>query len=103
MTVNRLAIAAISAKCREIHRDQHEAECKQRKAELHDKELFEQPDGTHDGECPLCFLPLPIDLEKSTFKSCCCKMMRLGCDYANYLSSGKDNCPFCAFCVESRR
>ena len=65
VTVNRLAIAAISAKCREIHRDQHEAECKQRKAELHDKELFEQPDGTHDGECPLCFLPLPLKTTKN--------------------------------------
>ncbi len=49
-----------SDKCRENHIEQHEEECKKRKAELHDKNLFEHPDGTHEGECPLCFLPLPI-------------------------------------------
>ena len=59
------SVSYCSDKCREIHRDQHEAECKQRKAELHDKELFEQPDGTHDGECPLCFLPLPLKTTKN--------------------------------------
>ena len=32
-----------SDKCREDHREQHEEECNQRKAELHDKELFKQP------------------------------------------------------------
>ena len=42
-----------SDKCRENHREQHEAECKKRKADLHDKNLFSQPDGSHEGECPL--------------------------------------------------
>ncbi len=45
-------------------KEQHEEESKKRKTELHDKNLFEQPDGTHDEECPLCFLPLPIGTEK---------------------------------------
>ena len=44
--------------CRKNHREQHEEECKKRRAKLHDKELFEQPDISHWGECPICFLPL---------------------------------------------
>ena len=79
--------------CQENHRDQHEEECSKRKAELHDKELFEQPDGTHEGECPLCFLPLP--LKKSSFYTCCCKIVCKGCVYADFKSSGNNNCPFC--------
>jgi len=83
-----------SDRCQENHREQHEEECK-RRDELHDKELFEQPDEIYLGECPLCFLPLPIDQSKSRFYSCCCKMMCLGCDYADYKSSGGGRCPFC--------
>jgi hypothetical protein len=84
-----------SDKCQGNHREQHEEDCKQRKAELHDRELFEQPDESYVGECPVCFLPLSLDLQKSSFHSCCCKISCLGCDYANFKSSGKDNCPFC--------
>ena len=84
-----------SNKCRENHREQHEENCKKRRAELHDKELFEQPDGTYLGECPLCFLPMPLDERKSVFHSCCCKLVCIGCDCAYFLSSGKDNCAFC--------
>ncbi|MCP4744814.1 MAG: zinc finger MYND domain-containing protein, partial [Desulfobacteraceae bacterium] len=58
-----------SDKCQENHREQHEEECKNRKAELPDKELFEQPDGTYLGECPICFLPLPLHPKKSRFHS----------------------------------
>jgi actin-related protein len=61
--------------CQENHREQHEEGCKKRKAELHDKELFEQPAGSHLGECPLCFLPMPLDPQKSTFCSGCCKLV----------------------------
>ncbi len=84
-----------SDKCRENHREQHEAECKKWKTELHDKELFNQPEKTCYGECPLCFLPLPIDHEKSIFHSCCCKKVCKGCAYADRISSGNTNCPFC--------
>jgi len=41
--------------CREEHREQHHEECKRRADKLHDKRLFTQPDGTHKGECPICF------------------------------------------------
>jgi hypothetical protein len=81
--------------CRENHREQHEAECRKRKAELHDKELFEQPEESHFGECPLCLLPLSLDMTKSTFNSCCCKSMCNGCEYADAISNGGGRCPFC--------
>ena len=82
--------------CQELHREQHEEEdCKKRKYELHDKELFEQPEKTCYGECPLCFLPLPIDQRKSSFYSCCCKSICKGCEIAYYKSSGHSNCAFC--------
>ena len=84
-----------SDKCMENHREQHDDECKKRAQELHDKELFRQPDGCHLGECPLCFLPMPLDVRKSTFYSCCSKAICNGCDYANDMSNGGDRCPFC--------
>ena len=86
-------------KCREDHREQHEEECNNRKALLHDRKLFTQPDETHHGECPLCFLLLPIDPRKSTFHTCCSQTICLGCLYANAQSNGDTvkarRCPFC--------
>jgi tetratricopeptide (TPR) repeat protein len=84
-----------SDKCCDNHREQHEDACKQRKAELHDKELFEQPEKPCFGECPLCFLPMSMDPKKSSFYTCCCKMVCQGCEYADYISNGGKNCPFC--------
>ena len=84
-----------SDKCVEEHREQHEEDCKKRKAELHDKQLFTQPDGCHRGECPICFLPLLIDPQKATFKSCCGKTICNGCCYVHQWCNGNDNCPFC--------
>ncbi len=81
-----------SDKCKKEHREEHEEECKKWRALLHDKTLFTQPDETHLGECPLCFLPLPIDIEKTTFYSCCCKSICNGCSYAD---DEGDRCPFC--------
>jgi hypothetical protein len=60
-----------SDKCRDDHREQHHDYCKKRAAKLHDKRLFTQPDGAHLGECPICFLPIPLGKGKSTFMSCC--------------------------------
>ena len=84
-----------SDKCKGGHREQHEEECKQRAQQLHDKDLFRQPDGNHRGECPLCFLPMPLNDEKSTFYSCCSKVICYGCEYADEMSNGGDRCPFC--------
>jgi hypothetical protein len=74
-------------------------DCKQRKAELRDKELFTQPACSHLGECPICCLPLSIDLKKSLLTSCCCKYICKGCDYANWRrerEAGLEHrCPYC--------
>ncbi len=84
-----------SEKCREDHRERHEEECTRRAKELHDRELFTQPDGTHEGECPLCFLPMPIDQQKSLFHTCCSNRICQGCLYANFMTNGDHLCPFC--------
>jgi hypothetical protein len=79
--------------CRELHRPKHADECRKREKQLHDRKLFTQPDRTD--ECPICFLPLPIDIGKSTFKACCSAVICKGCVYANCKSGGGNNCPFC--------
>jgi len=61
---------------------------------------MQQPDGTHLGECPLCFLSMPIDLGKSIFWTCCSETICNGCIHANYMSNINDKvkakrCPFC--------
>ena len=81
-------------KCRGEHRHWHVGDCKRRAKELHDKELFAQPDGSHYGECPICFLPLPLEARKSILNSCCSKLICSGCVYAHRKNNGGD-CPFC--------
>ena len=82
--------------CQEDHREQHEEECKQRKAELYDNELFEQPEKTCFGECQICFLPIPLDQSKSSFLFW---LLQKWCVMAVFTpiskSSGNNNCPFC--------
>ena len=82
-------------KCREEHREQHEEECKKRQALLHDRKLFEQLDETHHGECPICFLPMPLDPTKYVFHPCCCNFICYGCVHANLMTNEGDRCPFC--------
>ena len=84
-----------SDKCREEDREQHRVKCRKRAKKLRDKILFRQQDSSHLGECPICFLPMPLSLKKSTFYSCCSKTICDGCDYAHDRSNGGDNCPFC--------
>jgi tetratricopeptide (TPR) repeat protein len=85
--------------CREEHREQHEDECKKRARKLHDDDLFTLPDGTHLGECPICFLPMPLDQRKSLFNTCCSKMICMGCIIAQTSSINDQlnasRCPFC--------
>ena len=91
-----LRLRYCGVKCREEHREQHEEECKIiRAAELHDKNLFRQPESSHHGECPICFLPMPLDARKSIVWSCCSKIICHGCDYANDRGHGRTLCPFC--------
>ena len=89
-----------STNCRDDHREQHSEECKKRANELNEKRLFTLPDCNHLGECPLCFLSMPLQNEKSTFESCCGKTICNGCIYAHMKSNIHDKlkasrCPFC--------
>ena len=87
-------------KCQRDHRPKHKKECKQRAAELRDEILFKQPESSHYGDCPICYLPVSLDTEKSVFHSCCSKRVCDGCSYASLLraleeSMDKERCPFC--------
>jgi TPR repeat protein len=84
-----------SDKCREEHREQHDEECENQAVKSYDKNLFSQPDSSHFGECPICFLPMPIDPTKSMIWTCCSKLICKGCDYVNDRSNGGIICPFC--------
>ena len=86
--------------CRELHRELHEEECTRRAKVLHDRELFTQPDETHLGECPLCFLPMPLDKQKSSYYACCSQIVCNGCVHAHIMANIDDmvkagSCPFC--------
>jgi tetratricopeptide (TPR) repeat protein len=91
-----------SDKCREDHREEHYEECKKRADELHDKRLFTQPDGSYRGECPICFLPMPLQKGKATFMSCCGQWICLGCGIAHLHSKKHDRdrvkATACLFC-----
>lgn len=61
--------------------------------------LFAQPRGSCFGDCPLCFLPMPIDTSKHVVFSCCSKFICLGCFHAEEKRqrqlNGPKKCPFC--------
>ena len=90
-----------SDNCQQDHSQQHEATCKERAAELRDEILFRQPESTHVGDCPICCLPLPIEIVccKSKLQTCCSKVICKGCFYANDLRQIEQSldrtCPFC--------
>src|SRR6056300_412839 len=87
--------------CQRNYREQHEQECINWKAELFDKQLFTQSDTSYMGDCPLCFLPLSIDLRKSALMTCCCKIICKGCCYANQKRESEGGLEHrCAFCRE---
>jgi hypothetical protein len=90
-----------SIDCQKNHRPQHKKMCKKRLAELHDDDLFKQPDSSYLGECSICCLSLPLDPKNSTMMGCCCKIICDGCNYANKkreIEQGLEE--RCAFCRE---
>jgi len=90
-----------SDNCQENNREQHSEECMMRLAKLHDKGLFTQPGSNYHGECPICCLPLPLDPEKSTLMSCCCKVICNGCHFTNTKRDDIEGLEHrCAFCRE---
>ncbi len=87
--------------CQKNHRPKHKKACKKRLTELHDADLFTQPDSNYLGECPICCLPLSIDPSRSTLMGCCCKVICMGCDYANKMREVEQGLEErCAFCRE---
>ena len=89
-----------NAACKKKHRHKHKKKCEKRVAELNDIKLFKQPPRRE--ECPICFIPLPIDPRESMFKVCCGKLICYGCIYAIVMvakqrgkKSEDDLCPFC--------
>ncbi len=88
-----------SIECQKNHRPQHKKACKKRVKELRDDRLFEQPGSSYLGECPICFLPQPLDTSKSAMMPCCSQLICRGCEFANQkreFEGGLDSrCPFC--------
>ena len=83
-----------NAACKKKHRSKHKKACEKRVAELHDEALFNTEHPPSE-DCPICFLPLPLDAGQSTFNSCCGKLICNGCRYAMKGSGGNDICAFC--------
>ena len=78
--------------CQASDRRRHRKLCKQQAAELFDKALFASPPVP---ECPICFLPFPLDSEMSTFQQCCGTAVCNGCIYAVAIKTRPPPCPFC--------
>lgn len=85
--------------CQRSHRPKHKKACKERAAELRDEILSKQPEGTHLGDCPICFLPHSLDESKYVTHECCSKIVCEGCDFANLIRAREERlvftCPFC--------
>ena len=86
-----------NAACKKKHRSKHKKQCEKRVNELHDEALFKEHPPRKD--CPICFLPLSLDLAQSSFKSCCGKVICAGCIYAMMEEAhGRGKIGLCAFC-----
>ena len=85
--------------CQDNHKQEHARKCKRRAAELREELLFKQPDRSSYGDCPICCLPMPIDVLKTTLFECCSKTICKGCEYANDKREIEmrlpQSCPFC--------
>lgn len=68
--------------------------------ELQDEILFQQPESTHLGDCPICSLPLSLDINKSYMMACCSKHICGGCYHASRKRESEERLvdPKCAFC-----
>ena len=83
-----------NATCKKKHRSKHKKQCERRVAELHDIELFKQPQKKED--CPICMLLLPSLDMGSKYKTCCGKRICSGCIHAVVLrDEDEQKCPFC--------
>jgi len=83
-----------NAACKKKHRSKHKKACKRRVAEMYDEKLFK--DHPPNEECPICFLPFPLDRDQQVFETCCGKSICMGCVYEMLERNGKSG--LCAFC-----
>jgi len=75
-----------SDECRRGHMSHHEEACQKRAAELRDELLFEQPESSYLGDCPICMLPMrdTLSIETTTIMMpCCSKVICRGCFSVN--------------------
>jgi hypothetical protein len=90
-----------SVECQKNHWSKHKKACKERTAEIRDDNLFRQPDESYLGECPLCCIPLSLDISKSSVYTCCSQRICAGCVYANTVREFDGGLePKCAYCRE---
>ena len=86
-----------NAACKKKHRSKHKKACERRVAELHDEALFKEHPPRE--ECPICFIPLPLDARRTTFQTCCGKLICCGCiAVMNEEARGRGEICLCAFC-----
>ena len=57
-----------------------------------DEDLFREP---QRDECPICFLPLPVNHIRHQFQSCCGKVICHGCIHADRIENNREICAFC--------
>jgi len=102
-----------NAVCKKVHKKKHKKDCEEYirlatekhneklrlAADLHDEKLFKEPPSQY-GDCPICFLRLPLPETGRRYKSCCGKTICSGCNHAPvYDNQGNEvadkKCPFC--------
>ena len=88
-----------NAACKKKHRPKHKKQCERCVAELNDVALFKEPPPQY-GDCPICFLRLPIMGSGRRYVSCCGKTICSGCAHADvYDNFGNiiagEKCAFC--------
>ena len=117
-----MSVKYCNAQCQRNHWPKHKKECKRRAAELLDVALFKDPPPKE--ECPICFLPMTINLiscislppattssvpicefadahqeladePMEQYYSCCGKSICGGCVYSFRQSGNERKCPFC--------
>ena len=89
--------------CQQEHKSEHKEACKKRAAELRDELLFKQPESSHLGDCPICMIPLSLDMEKSITYECCSKVVCMGCICSIMRDADASMCLSCPFCRNSAR
>lgn len=95
-------VSYCSVTCQKAHRPSHKEACEQKVAELRDEILFKLPESRHSGDCPICFLPLPLNEKEQTIQTCCFTTICNGCKWAHRMSlwgvSDNDKLNTCPFC-----